>query len=174
MMGGKKRGTLFLGNKLPAGVKVGLETLPSLEVVMLDLSRLLEGPVSGLELHRGLKHESLGALGNVHGLQFLGRGLGESGRIRSMRGHHRVKGGTAGNESTLLGLIGSVDQSHELGHTVTVEVRRTELMDDIHHQEMIAVSGQDQLVCVCNCAKENKTKSSDLQCSPGQTSEEGR
>lgn len=103
-----------LVGQLPVGVKVALQSLPRLEVVVLDLAALLDGPVGRLELHHALEHEGLGALGNVHGLELLGRGLVKSRGIGAVGGHHRVKRSTTGDETTLLGLVGSVDQTHEL------------------------------------------------------------
>ena len=108
---------------LAAG-KVLLEALPAFEVVMLKL-RGFDGIARQPHREPALEHERHSVLDLVRLERHLGGPLPGLG-VRAVRGHAIVQAGAARQEAFRLGVVGAMQQAHELGHDVAVKPRRPE------------------------------------------------
>ena len=99
------------------------EVLPALEIFTLQL-RCFQRKLRRLDDGRRLEHEGHG-IGHLAGPAGVGRaGFRERVRIRSVAGHAVVQAGAARHEAFGLGIIGAVDQAHELAGHIAMKPRR--------------------------------------------------
>merc|ERR550539_2313148 len=82
-----------------------LDVLPALVVPLVQLVAGLLPPLGHGQLQGGLEHEGLGSLRHLHRAQLHLAPVLEAFGVRTVGRHHRVKCGSSGTETLLLGLV---------------------------------------------------------------------
>merc|ERR1719458_723057 len=101
-------------------VEVVGQLLPALVVSFVQLLACLLSPLCDGKVEGGFEHERLCPLGHLDGPELPG------GPVVEALGVGAVGGGTSRTEPLLLSLVLSKNESHELGHAVSVVVRGPE------------------------------------------------
>ena len=103
-------------------LEVLFKIVPSLPVILLHFSALIDGVLGGSELIGGLEHEAHAALAYLGRLERCIGGLVERFGIGAMGRIHVVQTCAAGDEASGFCVVDADNVAHELGHAVAVEV----------------------------------------------------